>query len=273
MSIGTDTNRDAATGRSGRVAFLNARGERLVGVLQGDLGPSVAILCHGMMSNKDGHKHIFLAQELAQRGIANLRFDFAGRGESEGEIFDMTYSRQVEDLEAAVNHLATLGVQRFGLFGSSMGGAVALLEAARDERIVAIATLAAVGHPAAMGERYPEHVRSWNERGFIEFEGARIGRGFYDDALQHDVLSAVRVLRAHLLIVHGDRDEVVNVADAHDIAIAARHATLDIVAEADHRFSSLPAMRSAMRQVADFLAQHLNEGARGAGAPQGFAAS
>jgi len=45
-------------------------------------------------------------------------------------------------------------VERFGVFGSSMGGAVALLAAARDGRVCAVATLAAVAHPALIVERY-----------------------------------------------------------------------------------------------------------------------
>ncbi len=50
----------------------------------------------------------------------------------------MSYSNEIEDLDAAINWLSKKGVQRVGLFGSSMGGAVALLTAARDERVVAV---------------------------------------------------------------------------------------------------------------------------------------
>jgi pimeloyl-ACP methyl ester carboxylesterase len=151
-------------------------------------------------------------------------------------------------------------VQRFGIFGSSMGGAVALMAAARDERVVALATLAAVAHPEAVEERYAAAVASWRQRGWFETEAGRIGAGFVEDAVQHNLLAAVRVLHAPLLVLHGDRDEVVPCSDAHDIAAAARNVSLEIVMGADHRFSDPVHLRPAMDRVADFLAGHLQSG-------------
>ncbi len=238
-------------------AFTNRRGQTLAGVLHGVPDGRAVITCHGMLSHKDSDKHRLLCDKLAKRGIASLRFDFAGRGASEGRLFDLSYSHEVEDLEAAVAFLVERGVERFGLFGSSMGGAVALLAAARDERVVAVATLAAVGHPAAIAERYPREAEAWQRVGHIESEAGRIGRGFLDDAMQHDVLSATGVLRAPVLVLHGELDDVVPVADAHDIATAARNASLEIVPGADHRFSNPVHLRPALDRVARFLAAAL----------------
>lgn len=211
-----------------------------------------------MLSTKNGTKHRLLADELEKRGVACLRFDFAGCGESEGRLFDMTYTREMEDVDAAIEFLAARGVLALGLFGSSMGGAVALLAAARDERVVAIVTLAAVAHPELLAERHLEEVASWDARGYIETLEGPIGRGLYDDAKGHDVIAAVRVLRAPLLVLHGEEDEVVPVDDAHDIATAARNVCLEVVSGADHRFTNAVHLRPAMVQAADFLAGHLS---------------
>lgn len=243
------------------IYFTNVRGEKLAGLLRGDPTMPMVIACHGMLSDKGGDKHRMLADTLAEQGIATLRFDFSGRGESEGALYDMTYSRQVEDLDAAIGCLVSRGWDRFGVYGSSMGGAVALLTAARDERIIAVATLAAVAHPAALEERYPQAIGQWTTQGFLELSGGKIGIGFLEDARTHDVVSAVSVLRAPILVVHGEEDEVVPVADAHDIATSARCAALELVAGADHQFSDLAHRRTAMRQIAAFLAQHVRHGA------------
>jgi pimeloyl-ACP methyl ester carboxylesterase len=210
-----------------------------------------------MLSGKDGVKHTRLAHEAEQRGMALLRFDFAGRGESGGSVFDMSYSNEVEDLDAAINWLWAKGVQRIGLFGSSMGGAVALLTAARDERVVAVATLAAVAHPSAIEERYPDETLSWTKNGYVDTPAGRIGRSFYDDALQHDVVSAVGILRAPILIMHGTEDTVVPQTDALDLATAARNATLDLIEGGDHQFHNEQFLRPAIRRIADFLASHV----------------
>ena len=239
------------------VRFANRRGQSLAGVLHGAPDGAVVISCHGMLSNKEGTKHRLLADGLGKLGMACLRFDFAGRGDSEGQLFDMTYSHEVEDLQAAIDFLGTTGIERVGLFGSSMGGAVALLAAARDERVRAVVTLAAVAHPALITERYPAETDQWESRGYIETPAGRIGRGLYDDAKHHDVIAAVAVLEAPLLVLHGEVDEVVPVSDAHDIAVAARHVTLEVVPGADHRFSNAVHLQPAMALAVAFLAEHL----------------
>ncbi len=235
------------------VRFTNCRGERLVGILHGELGRTAAICCHGMLSTKDSAKHTRVAETLAAEGIAALRFDFAGCGESEGDFAETSYSSRVDDLKAAVEHLVGLGAERLVLFGSSMGGAVALLTAARDERIVAIATLAAVGYPAHIEERHPEMVAAIREQGFVDTPQGRIGRTFVDDALLHDVISAVRVLLAPVLAIHGGEDEIVPVWDSHDIATAARNASLLIIDGADHRFSDPDHLQPAIDEIVQFL--------------------
>lgn len=245
------------------VQFRNRRGLELVGMMHGEMGDSAIILCHGMLSAKDGSKHELIAAALEARGLSSLRFDFAGRGDSEGSLFDLSYSNEVADLEAAIDFLTGRGVQTLGLFGSSMGGAVALMAAARDERVVAIATIAAVAHPAAVGERYPMEVEAWRKRGYIDTDAGCIGRDFYDDAVTHDVLAAVRILHAPLLVLHGDQDQVVPTSDAHDIASTARNASLEIVFGADHRFTNPIHLRPAITRICDFFVEHLGTTAGG----------
>ena len=237
--------------------FSNARGQRLAGVLHGPVQPLMAISCHGMFSNKEGNKHQVLAEALHGLGVSMLRFDFAGAGDSEGRLYDISYSRRMEDLDGAINALTAQGARFFAVFGSSLGGAVALLTAARDERIVGVATLAAIGHPADLLETQPEALANWKAAGYHDFAAGRVGHEFLEDSLTHDVVGAVGVLRAPILVVHGDQDQVVPCSDAHDIASAARRASLDMVLGADHNFSQAVHLRPAMRRIATFLADSL----------------
>jgi pimeloyl-ACP methyl ester carboxylesterase len=238
------------------LTITNRRKQRLAAVLHGELGELLVISCHGMLSGKDGTKHRLLAEALSPE-LPVLRFDFAGRGESEGSLFDMSYSSQVEDLLAVLDWAGAQGVERIGLFGSSMGGAVALLAAARDERVVAIATLAAVAHPELIDERHPEAAGLWHRQGYIDTPEGKLGKGFYDDSLSHDVISAVRILHAPLHVVHGEEDDVVPSSDAHDIASAARAAALDLVPGAGHRFDEPQYLRPVIRGVVEFFCAQL----------------
>src|SRR5258705_9427584 len=104
-----------------RISFPNSRGDTLVGVLHHPAennSAGAAILCHGMESHKNSQKLIFLSQELAQRGILALRFDFSYVGESSGKFEDITYSGEVEDLRAAYELMRQRRDGKIGIFGS-----------------------------------------------------------------------------------------------------------------------------------------------------------
>lgn len=96
------------------------------------------ILCHGLGTNR---ADLFpLAEALAASGFNLFLFDFRAHGESQGRLTSLGW-REQRDLEGA---LAFLGAQedvpdrRYGLLGVSMGAAVGLMVAARDERIGAV---------------------------------------------------------------------------------------------------------------------------------------
>ena len=96
------------------------------------------ILCHGLGSNRSDLLDI--AVGLHQASFNLLLFDFRGHGGSAGRITSFG-SREQRDLEGA---LACLGqssevpARPYGVYGISMGGAVALMVAARDERLGAV---------------------------------------------------------------------------------------------------------------------------------------
>ncbi|HEY3168625.1 MAG TPA: alpha/beta fold hydrolase, partial [Candidatus Binatia bacterium] len=136
--------------------FINSRGQKLAGVLNHPPAQPTAgvILCHGMESNKESEKIVTLSRRLSKQEVLALRFDFAGSGESEGKFEDLTYSGEVEDLRAAYNLVLQYGPKKIGIFGSSMGGTVALLFAAQEQNVAALVTLAAPVHPEKISERF-----------------------------------------------------------------------------------------------------------------------
>jgi len=104
-------------------------------------GPAVVML-HGFASNRDEIGGIFAAQAeaLSQAGIASLRIDFRGYGESAGAEAEVTIDRMLEDAEIARTHLASVeGVDadRIGVLGYSFGAAIAMLDPA-DYAAVAV---------------------------------------------------------------------------------------------------------------------------------------
>ena len=69
--------------------------------------PAVLML-HGFASHKDevGDMYLREARALAERGIASLRIDFAGTGDSQQPYFENTWTGMVDDALAAYDWLA-----------------------------------------------------------------------------------------------------------------------------------------------------------------------
>ncbi len=105
---------------------------------EGAAGPVPAVLMlHGFASSRDevGNMYKNLAAELGQEGIASLRIDFRGWGESAGEMTASTVPGQVEDAATAYNYLTTLDfvdTARIGVIGFSLGASIAVFSAGEN---------------------------------------------------------------------------------------------------------------------------------------------
>ena len=134
-----------AAGGDVRVLFKSSRGLALAGRLLVPASPGphpVVVFAHGWGSGKDSPRNRAVAEALRRLGFAAFLFDFTGHGESEGTQEDSTQPQQVDDLAAAVGALDSLDEvdgRRLGVAGASSGAAVAVLAAARDRRIRALA--------------------------------------------------------------------------------------------------------------------------------------
>lgn len=245
------------------VNFENCRGEKLAGVLHcpdGGVSHAGAVLCHGMESTKSSAKIVAMSTALRNRGLYALRFDFAGSGESKGDFAEISYSRQVDDLSAAVAWLMETGVKRVGLIGSSMGGTVALLYTGCRASVGAIATIAAPSDPfETVRQIATEHdLDRWDARGFTEYHGRHLNTTFLDDIRQLDVVGAAARVTCPVLLIHGDADETVPVVQAHRVyAVLKGDKRLRVLPGADHRLSKQADLTVAMQDAEDWIVRHL----------------
>ncbi|HSD09370.1 MAG TPA: alpha/beta fold hydrolase [Candidatus Binatia bacterium] len=232
-----------------------------MGVVHGAeaLTPPGVILCHGMESTKEGTKHRRLAERLSHAGLSVLRFDFSYVGESEGEFADLTFRGEVDDLGGAWDFFRTRVGGPIGILGSSMGGAVALLFAADEPRVRALATIAAIAYPArAIAELRPAELERWRREGVLSLGGVRLKRSFLDDVETLDVIGACRRVACPTFVAHGDADRVVPCSDAEEIvaALGGGH-RLKIYPGADHRFSRPSDLEALLDDCAAWLEGHL----------------
>jgi uncharacterized protein len=248
--------------REEKVFFDNPSGEKLAGILhypKSENARGAVLLCHGMESSKESDKLVYLSRAFAQRDMLALRFDFACVGESTGSFEDITYSAEVEDLQAAFAFMRARHAGKIGILGSSMGGTVALLFAARNPDVAALATLAAPLHPERVLSRLstPAELQQWRQRGFTLYHGQRINVSLLNDLEKMNVPDAIKKINCPVLILHGDRDDVVPVEEAHELH---HHLSgmrkLSILDGADHRISDPSLMKRALIEAVDWLCEH-----------------
>jgi alpha-beta hydrolase superfamily lysophospholipase len=175
--------------------------------------PAIVIGSHGLLSSSDSPKQIELARRCNAFGIAYFRFDHRGCGQSQGDFANVTsLSGRSRDLLAAVRLMrenADTG-NRVGLFGSSMGGATCL-SAAGEARAESLVTFAAP-------------VRSRSINGTLKTQYNPDGAPSQLDKLdlEFDISEKLASIH-HVLIFHGEADNVVPFSDALEIYQKARN--------------------------------------------------
>ena len=115
--------------------------------------PAVILITGSGRQNRDeellGHKpFLVLADYLTKKGIAVLRFDDRGAGESTGDFSKASTIDFSKDVQAGVDYLKTrkeIDKKKIGLIGHSEGGLIAPIIAGNSKDIDFIVLLAAPG--------------------------------------------------------------------------------------------------------------------------------
>jgi len=229
-----------------KLSFKNAAGRKLAARLDlpVDEKPSAyAIFAHCFTCTKNFNAVVNIDRALAMRGIAVLRFDFTGLGESEGDFAETNFSTNVSDLIAAANFLAEHYEAPKLLVGHSLGGAAVLQASAGIPSTQAVATVAAPADPSHLVRFLSKDSKEELEiRGetTINIVGKdfKIRNQFLEDLRQSSMESMIRGLRKPLLVFHSPLDEVVPIENAARIFMAARHPKSFISLDrADHLLS------------------------------------
>jgi len=189
-------------------------GERTALVLAKPEQPTehLVMLCHGFMSSMESSTNLALTEKLLSKGIATCRFDFFGHNESSGAFQEMTLTRCLAQAEGILRWSTQQGYGRHSLVGSSFGGLIAILLAARHPDFCAVALKCPVSdYPEIWQSRLGEGgMNQWQKSGILSFatfdRKARLEYPFYEDLLKYDTYRDATLIRSPTLIVHGDAD-------------------------------------------------------------------
>lgn len=253
--------------------IIENAGRRLVGMLHTPAGghprPAVLLL-HGFTASKVEAHRLFVqqARELARLGVASLRFDFGGCGDSEGEFHEMTVSSLHAEARAALAWLAArpeVDRTRVAVLGMSLGGMVAALLAGETEWLRAGVLWSPVTNPRRMiaNRATPATQRQMDDGGVADLGGWAVGRAFVSEMLAADPLASLRHVRFPLLLLHGTADQTVPVGDSiaavAALGEAGRDVTLHPIEGASHGYDALPWIGELLRTTTGWLGAHLCE--------------
>jgi uncharacterized protein len=232
-------------------------------VIRGDMYPArrevgSVIVCHGFKGFARWAFFPYLAQSLAAAGLRAVTFDFSGSGIGrDRESFTQpdafagnTFSREQDDIENVVDYARRRKFVdgKFGLFGHSRGGAMAIIYAAsHTSEVNSLVTWASIGRPNWWT---PAEANLWRQRGYLEVVNSRTGQtmrldtDLLDDVELHgttkvNIAAAAEKIKMPWLIVHGTGDETVPVDEARRLQeLSSRVSTLRMIEGANHTFGA-----------------------------------
>jgi len=186
-----------------------------------------AVFAHCFTCGKDMAAASRISRSLTHKGMAVLRFDFTGLGNSDGDFGNSGFSSNVRDLVAAANYLADHHAPPELLVGHSLGGAAVLCAAHHLPSVKAIATIGAPSTADHVMHLFKDIEKTLETTGeaTLNLVGREfpVKKAFLDDLRQYANTERIKKLRRALLVLHAPLDNVVAIDEAARIFGAAMH--------------------------------------------------
>ncbi len=250
-----------------RLEFENSNGDTLAGLLElperaAEI-TSFALFAHCFTCGKDIAAASRISRALAARGIAVLRFDFTGLGNSDGDFANTNFSSNIDDLVYAAKALQAQYQAPQILIGHSLGGAAVLAAATKLDSVKAVVTIGAPATAQHIKHLFKDHSEQIRQQGeAVAKLGARefsIKAQFVDDIDSYSSTGKIRDLDAALLVFHSPLDAIVPIDEAALIYQAARHPKSFISLDsADHLLSKAADAEYVATIIASWVGRYLD---------------
>ena len=213
-----------------KVSFQNSAGENLSGRIDFPLvsKPTAYVLfAHCFTCSKNLKSVERISEAFTQLGMAILRFDFTGLGQSEGDFSDTNFSSNLSDLKDAYDFLDANYVAPSIIVGHSLGGAAVLHIAGELPKVQAVATVGAPADPTHVAHLLSSGRQELEEKGEAEVNIGgrpfRMKKQFLEDLESREGKDPISNLGKPLLILHSPQDSIVGIENAQDIYVNAKH--------------------------------------------------
>lgn len=240
------------------IELINKDGRVLRGYLNepSNFNGELIVMFHGYTGHKTEHNGHFrtLTRMLDPLGIATLRLDFSGNGESDGEFLDFTFDTLVSDAQVMVDFALNYeGVKKVDLLGFSMGGAVAGMMASRYlDKINKVVLWSPAGNIISLiKNRYENYPKDENENGINSCYS--LSKAMYESLNNYDVFSGLENYKGKVFIIQGNKDLSVPYMIAMKYAVSFPDAFVHLVDGSGHGYDKLEHMQELYNKTIDFL--------------------
>lgn len=248
----------------------SARGEEL----------PLVVLCHGFTGNRQGDGHFApLAEDLAAHGIATVRLDFAGCGDSTEPYANYTLANMAADVDSVIGYMqATYGTGKTALVGHSMGGRLASLYPQLGQYpVTALALWSPANGTGLQGLEFlsidnfaavEELAARADAEGSVAAWGVELSAAYIDGMRDSDPNAALQESGLPVLLTYSGNERILSDTTQTETKAAVKslpdgQVVLDPFVNGDHNYTSEePATNTQLdadlRQVTvDFLTSHL----------------
>ena len=249
-----------------KVNFTNKNGYQLSARIEFPANQhphTYAIFAHCFTCTKNLPAVRHISRALVREGIALLRFDFTGLGESEGDFADTNFSTNLTDIYAAADFLKENYEAPEILIGHSLGGAAMLHAACNVDSVKAVATIGSPYNPIHVHHLFAENLDEIHAHGRAKVNiGGRpftVKKQFLDDLQNHSPFEKLRNLRKAVLVLHSPQDKTVEIDNAAKIYQAAFHPKSFLSLDgADHLLSKKEDALYAGDMIAAWAKRYIN---------------
>lgn len=238
---------------------------KLSAVLQTPKGKKtypLVIIMHGFNASKEMNLLTNLSQQLNERGIATLLFDFNGHGKSEGSFLDMTIPNELEDARHVYAYAAKLPhITSISMTGHSMGAVVVAmlsgeLGAGKIKTIVLMSPAPELTEDTAKGDLFGVRYDTKDIPEYITLSnGLQVGRAFLATTPDVPIYETSRRYTGPVLVVHSQDDQLVPYHYGVEFSQIYKDARLETLHGLDHNFTQdTPGVN---QKIADYLTEQL----------------
>ncbi len=214
----------------------------------------IVVMLHGFTGHRMEHNGHFrtLSRLLSEQGIASIRMDYHGNGESDGEFSDFDFDYLLEDAKDMLSFARRVdGIKEVYVLGFSLGGAVASLVVS-DDNADKLLLWSPAGSMAEIARSRFNSAKKL-ENGNCYFSGFEMSYRFVETIEKYDMYQNTANFTKPVLIIHGENDKSVNILYGQKYNNMYVNSEFYLINETGHGYDEYEKKNELYRKSLNFL--------------------